>query len=128
MLLVLDAKFAVPLNDLALTMITLVVRGDGVAKDVSEAFFALLAMLRWVMCEMIQLGCTPLLNIWKSMSRAAGLCRRCGGPRRGRAARVSAPIAQCHLCGDDICDRHAVWDSDYYICTKCARALGKKKD
>lgn len=77
-----------------------------------------------VMKDFAEVLCREL----KSVSRAAGLCRRCGGPKRGRAARVAAPIAQCHLCGDDICDRHAMWAGDYYICTKCARALGKKKD
>jgi formylmethanofuran dehydrogenase subunit E len=60
------------------------------------------------------------------MSRAAGLCKRCGGPKRGRAARVSAPIAQCNKCGDDICARHAVWAGDFYICSRCNRAIGKR--
>jgi hypothetical protein len=60
------------------------------------------------------------------LSRAAGLCRRCGGPKRGRAARPSMPIAQCTECGDGICHRHAQWHNDNYICTKCARKLGIK--
>lgn len=59
------------------------------------------------------------------MSRAAGLCRLCGGPKRGRAARTAAPVAQCQLCGNDICPKHAVWAGDYYICKKCERA-GKR--
>ena len=55
------------------------------------------------------------------MSRAPGLCRQCGGPKRGRAARESAPIAKCDLCDAEICPRHALWDTDHYICKKCAR-------
>ena len=60
------------------------------------------------------------------MSRGAGLCRRCGGPKRGRGARVSAPIADCMECGDPICERHATFDADRgdrggYVCTKCTR-------
>lgn len=57
------------------------------------------------------------------MSRAPGLCRRCGGPKRGRAARDASPWAQCGECSDLICERHSVW-SDGWICTKCDR--GKK--
>ncbi len=59
------------------------------------------------------------------MSRAAGLCRRCGGPKRGRAARTAAPVSQCRTCGDDICQKHAIWAGDFYICTKCDRAARK---
>lgn len=61
------------------------------------------------------------------MSRAAGLCRRCGGPKRGRAARPSMPIAQCYSCGDGICERHARWHEDGYLCTKCANKIGLKE-
>lgn len=61
------------------------------------------------------------------MSRAAGLCRRCGGPKRGRAARDAAPWTRCELCNDDICPRHSVWAGDYWICTKCDRE-GKKAE
>lgn len=62
------------------------------------------------------------------MSRAPGLCRRCGGPKRGRAAREAAPWAQCNTCHDDICPKHSVWDgtSDAWVCTKCAREAGIK--
>lgn len=56
------------------------------------------------------------------MSRAAGLCKLCGGPKRGRAARTAAPIAQCSECGADICPKHAVWRDDAYICKRCERA------
>lgn len=61
------------------------------------------------------------------MSRAPGLCRRCGGPKRGRAARVASPIAQCYKCGDDICERHSRWHDDGYLCTKCAQKIGLKE-
>jgi len=64
------------------------------------------------------------------MSRAPGLCRRCGGPKRGRTARTAAPWAQCAKedCRADICPKHSVWDSsaDAWICTKCARDAGIK--
>ena len=58
------------------------------------------------------------------MSRGAGLCRRCGGPKRGRSARVSVPIADCLDCGDAVCQRHAVEVPEElgYRCTKCHRA------
>ena len=55
------------------------------------------------------------------MSRAAGLCRRCGGPKRGRAARASDPVADCAQCGDPVCSRHVVWHDGRYLCTKCER-------
>jgi hypothetical protein len=57
------------------------------------------------------------------MSRAAGLCGRCGGPKRGRSARASDPVADCSRCGTPICKRHARWDSDEeaWVCTRCAR-------
>lgn len=55
------------------------------------------------------------------MSRAAGLCKYCGGPKRGRAARVASPIARCPICENDICAKHAIWASDFYICYKCDR-------
>ena len=61
------------------------------------------------------------------MSRAAGLCIKCGGPKRGRAARTAAPIAQCESCRGDICEKHARWQGDYYLCYKCERK-GKKSD
>ena len=61
------------------------------------------------------------------MGRPRGLCRRCGGPKRGRAARPALPIAQCYACGDDICERHARWLDDGYICTKCALKIGLKE-
>lgn len=61
------------------------------------------------------------------MSRAAGLCIKCGGPKRGRAARVAAPIGQCESCRGLICEKHARWQGDYYLCYKCER-LGKKSD
>ena len=61
------------------------------------------------------------------MSRAAGLCGKCGGPRRGRSARTAAPIGQCEVCRVDICLKHARWQGDYYLCYKCARQ-GKKSD
>jgi hypothetical protein len=63
------------------------------------------------------------------MSRAAGLCRSCGGPRRGRAARTAAPAGQCTRCGDDVCyPKHSDWFSEEdegrggYVCNKCLRA------
>lgn len=58
------------------------------------------------------------------MSRAAGLCRLCGGPRRGRAARTAAPVARCEICGSDICPRHALWSDEKYYCLHCARERG----
>ena len=61
------------------------------------------------------------------MSRAPGLCAKCGGPKRGRAARVAAPIATCESCRGMICEKHARWMGDYYLCYKCERA-GKKSD
>ena len=61
------------------------------------------------------------------MSRAAGLCGKCGGPRRGRSARTAAPIAQCESCRVDICEKHARWQGDFYLCYKCERQ-GKKSD
>src|SRR5882724_1106297 len=61
------------------------------------------------------------------MSRAPGLCVKCGGPRRGRSARSAAPIAQCESCRGDICAKHARWQGDYYLCYKCER-LGKTSD
>jgi hypothetical protein len=61
------------------------------------------------------------------MSRAAGLCIKCGGPKRGRAARTAAPITQCESCRGAICEKHARWQGDYYLCYKCER-LGKKSD
>ena len=61
------------------------------------------------------------------MSRAAGLCGKCGGPRRGRSARTAAPIAQCESCHVDICLKHARWQGDFYLCYTCERK-NKKKD
>lgn len=61
------------------------------------------------------------------MSRAAGLCKLCGGPKRGRAARTAAPVAQCQECSADICPRHAEWEGDGYTCTRCIR-LRKKRE
>ena len=61
------------------------------------------------------------------MSRAAGLCIKCGGPKRGRAARTAAPIGQCESCRGDICLKHARWQGDYYLCYTCERK-GKKSD
>lgn len=61
------------------------------------------------------------------MSRAAGLCVKCGGPKRGRSARTAAPIGQCESCRGDICLKHARWQGDYYLCYKCERQ-GKKSD
>lgn len=61
------------------------------------------------------------------MSRAPGLCVKCGGPRRGRSARSAAPIAQCESCRGDICAKHARWQGDYYLCYKCERQ-GKTSD
>jgi len=61
------------------------------------------------------------------LSRAAGLCRLCGGPRRGKSARLAAPVADCARCGVPVCPRHMVWDTDRALCTKCARVLGKAK-
>ena len=61
------------------------------------------------------------------MSRAAGLCKYCGGPKRGRAARPAAPIAQCSSCGNDVCGKHCDWVDDWYKCHKCIRA-GRKAD
>lgn len=57
------------------------------------------------------------------MSRARGLCGRCGGPRRGRSARRSDPIADCDLCQTPVCARHARYDpdGDRYLCAKDAR-------
>ena len=37
------------------------------------------------------------------------------------------PIAECYACGDGICERHAMWHNDGYICTKCARKIGLKE-
>ena len=50
-----------------------------------------------------------------------GLCRRCGGPKRGRALGALAS-AQCGTCGDEVCEKHVKWDGDNWICTKCAKA------
>ena len=61
------------------------------------------------------------------MSRAPGLCRYCGGPRRGRAARECSPWARCERCEADVCEKHSVMEGDHWICTKCARELGIKK-
>jgi hypothetical protein len=61
------------------------------------------------------------------MSRAAGLCVKCGGPKRGRSARTAAPIGQCESCRGDICLKHARWQGDFYLCYKCERK-GKKSD
>lgn len=63
------------------------------------------------------------------MSRASGLCRRCGGPKRGRGARVAAPVADCAECGDPVCAKHVAWIHDRYVCIKCqrlARMQGQK--
>jgi hypothetical protein len=37
------------------------------------------------------------------------------------------PIAQCMSCGDGICERHAKWHEDGYICSKCANRIGWKE-
>lgn len=61
------------------------------------------------------------------MSRAPGLCVKCGGPKRGRAARVAAPIGSCESCRGMICLKHARWQGDYWLCYTCERK-GKKSD
>jgi hypothetical protein len=63
------------------------------------------------------------------VSRAAGLCRCCGGPRRGKAARLAAPVADCARCGVPVCEKHEVWDSrnEHWICIRCARKLDVAK-
>lgn len=62
------------------------------------------------------------------MSRAAGLCPRCGGPKRGRSARASSPVAQCSRpeCGDWVCDRHVTMVNGEWVCTKCSRKDNRK--
>ena len=55
------------------------------------------------------------------MSRAPGLCRSCGGPKRGRQARVASPIGECQFCFEQICERHSFWYEIGYVCLKCAR-------
>lgn len=60
------------------------------------------------------------------MSRAAGLCKSCGGPRRGRAARPSAPIGRCENCNEDVCIKHALWVDTGWWCRKCATAEGRE--
>jgi hypothetical protein len=61
------------------------------------------------------------------VSRGAGLCKRCGGVKRGRGARVSMPVADCIDCHEPICARHAVEvpSEGGYRCTKCDRARRK---
>lgn len=58
------------------------------------------------------------------MSRGAGLCKRCGGVKRGRGARTASPITSCDECRDPVCLRHSVWSPERgaYVCTKCDRA------
>lgn len=60
------------------------------------------------------------------MSRARGLCGRCGGPRRGRSARRSDPVADCEACRTPVCARHAGFDpeANQTLCTSCARDRG----
>jgi len=62
------------------------------------------------------------------VSRAAGLCPRCGGPKRGRAARASAPAAQCSKpeCGDWVCEKHVRMISGEWVCTKCIRQASRQ--
>jgi len=55
------------------------------------------------------------------VSRGAGLCPRCGGPKRGRAARVSFPVAQCSVCLDHVCERHVEMVDGEWVCSKCKR-------
>lgn len=62
------------------------------------------------------------------MSRAAGLCKSCGGPKRGRAARQASPSGQCMRCGDDVCwPKHSDWRSEEngYVCHSCIRKESK---
>lgn len=37
------------------------------------------------------------------------------------------PIASCYSCGDNICERHAKWHNDGYICSKCANKIGYRE-
>ena len=60
-----------------------------------------------------------------SVSRAAGLCPQCGGPKRGRAARASAPAAQCIRCNASVCDDHVAMIDGEWVCKKCIRAAKK---
>lgn len=60
------------------------------------------------------------------MSRAAGLCKSCGGPKRGRAARTASPAGQCTRCGNDVCwPKHSEWIAEEdegrggFVCKKC---------
>ena len=59
------------------------------------------------------------------MSRAAGLCPQCGGPKRGRAARASSPVATCVRCNAAVCDKHVDMIGDEWVCKKCQRAAKK---
>lgn len=60
------------------------------------------------------------------MSRAAGLCGKCGGPRRGRAAGQSDAVADCDLCHTALCVRHSRYDpdGDRTVCVGCGRKNG----
>ena len=59
------------------------------------------------------------------MSRAAGLCPLCGGPKRSRAARVSAPAATCVRCNAAVCGKHVGMIGGEWVCKKCQRAAKK---
>lgn len=50
-------------------------------------------------------------------------CERCGAGRRG-GRRKAAAIADCRECHAAVCERHARWDDDSWLCTPCARRAG----
>jgi hypothetical protein len=50
-------------------------------------------------------------------------CEKCGGQRRG-GGRQAAAIAECGQCGAAICERHARWVNDSWLCTPHAREAG----
>lgn len=52
-----------------------------------------------------------------------GVCGRCGARRRGRGARVQAPVADCVDCRTPLCVKHAIEAPDRggYICFKCKK-------
>ena len=54
------------------------------------------------------------------------MCRCCGGPRRGKAARLAAPVQDCARCGAAVCEKHVRWDADRWICVRCAKVLNKE--
>jgi formylmethanofuran dehydrogenase subunit E len=55
-----------------------------------------------------------------------GLCGRCGGRKRGQAARAAQPVATCARCGEPVCERHVRWDvrAEEDVCYACAAKYG----